>query len=129
MAAPKGTRPPAAGKGRVKGTPNKVTGDLRAMILAALDDAGGQKYLAQQAEANPGAFMTLVGKVLPTTLAGVPGQPIELTIRQITSRVIDADYTDITDAIVEAPVGDEAERRVGAGNAPRLPSAVTTREV
>ena len=32
MPAPKGTRPPNAGKGRVKGTPNKVTAEARAAI-------------------------------------------------------------------------------------------------
>ena len=35
------------------------------MILGALEDAGGQKYLKRQAEENPGPFMTLVAKVLP----------------------------------------------------------------
>ena len=63
----------AAGRktgGRVAGTPNKVTADLRDMILGALADAGGQKYLADQAVKSPGAFMTLVGKVLPTQIAG-----------------------------------------------------------
>lgn len=48
-----------------KGIPNKVTKELKDMILGALDDAGGQKYLALQAIENPGAFMGLVGKVLP----------------------------------------------------------------
>ena len=60
-------KPPNAGKGRVKGVPNKLTKELKAMILGALDDAGGQAYLAQQAQDNPAAFMTLVGKVLPLT--------------------------------------------------------------
>lgn len=58
-------RPPNAGKGRKKGVPNKVTKALKDMILGALDDAGGQDYLAEQAKQNPAAFMTLVGKVLP----------------------------------------------------------------
>lgn len=57
--------PPNAGKGRPKGVLNKVTGDVKAMILGALNDAGGQEYLAIQAVANPGAFMSLIGKVLP----------------------------------------------------------------
>jgi hypothetical protein len=35
------------------------------MILGALDDAGGQDYLAAQAKQNPAAFLTLIGKVLP----------------------------------------------------------------
>jgi hypothetical protein len=51
--------------GRAKGTPNKVTGDLRAMILGALDAAGGQKYLQTQARENPQAFLALVGRTLP----------------------------------------------------------------
>ena len=51
--------------GRVKGTPNKVTGALKDMILTALSNKGGVAYLERQADANPTAFMTLVGKVLP----------------------------------------------------------------
>lgn len=37
--------PPNAGKGRPKGVPNKFTADVKAMILAALDKAGGAEYL------------------------------------------------------------------------------------
>jgi hypothetical protein len=51
--------------GRTKGTPNKTTGALKDMILQALSNKGGIKYLEQQADENPTAFMTLVGKVLP----------------------------------------------------------------
>ena len=40
------------------------------MILGALDKAGGEKYLLRQAEANPVAFMGLLGKVLPLQIAG-----------------------------------------------------------
>jgi hypothetical protein len=36
------------------------------MILGALHKAGGVAYLARQAKESPAAFMTLVGKVLPT---------------------------------------------------------------
>jgi hypothetical protein len=63
--AKRGTRPPNAGKGRPKGAVNKVTGNLRQMILGALDEAGGPAYLAKQAQKNPVAFMALLGKVLP----------------------------------------------------------------
>jgi hypothetical protein len=67
-------RPPAAGKGRVKGTPNKVTRELKEMILQALDGAGGVDYLIQCANEprTASAFLTLVGKVLPMTVQG-PG--------------------------------------------------------
>lgn len=79
MAPPKGTIPPAAGRGRVKGTPNKVTGQLKEMILKALDKAGGVDYLYEQAGENPVAFMTLVGKVLPLQV----GQASELGPLQV----------------------------------------------
>jgi hypothetical protein len=68
MPAPKGTRPPAAGKGRPKGARNKLTRDIRGMILGALSDVGGQKWLVKQAELNPTAFMGLLGKVIPTQI-------------------------------------------------------------
>lgn len=62
---PRGSKPGERRGGRQKGTPNKVTGALKDMILQALDGAGGVAYLQQQATANPTAFLTLVGKVLP----------------------------------------------------------------
>jgi len=64
--AGKGGRIPGAG--RKPGIPNKITGDLKGMILGALAGAGGEAYLQRQADENPGAFLTLIGKVLPTTL-------------------------------------------------------------
>ena len=51
--------------GRKKGVPNKVTGALKDMILQALADSVGVDYLKSQAAANPTAFLSLVGKVLP----------------------------------------------------------------
>lgn len=62
--------------GRVKGTPNKVTASLKDMILQALDQQGGADYLYRQADENPAAFMTLVGKVLPMQVTGAEGGPI-----------------------------------------------------
>lgn len=57
-----------SGQGRPKGAVNKVSKQLKDMILGALDDVGGQTYLAQQAIDEPVAFLGLIGKVLPTTL-------------------------------------------------------------
>lgn len=59
-----------AGMGRPKGSPNKTTALLKDQILGALDRVGGIDYLARQAEENPSAFMTLIGKVLPTQVVG-----------------------------------------------------------
>lgn len=74
-----------AGPGRPKGLPNKTTQALKDMILAALDAKGGVSYLITQADANPTAFLTLVGKVLPLTVAGDPNAPITISI---TRRII-----------------------------------------
>jgi len=68
-----------AGKGRPKGVPNKATKALKEMILGALDDAGGQDYLTKQASENPAAFMTLIGKVLPTQVDAT----VAATVRKI----------------------------------------------
>lgn len=69
--------PPNAGKGRKKGTPNKVTGELRSMILGAVDSyerkdeqgkviaRGGRAFFEDQRDEHPEAFMILVGKCVP----------------------------------------------------------------
>jgi hypothetical protein len=77
MARPKGL--PKTG-GRVAGTPNKATVDLKGMILGALAGAGGEAYLQRQADENPSAFLTLVGKVLPTTLTGDGGGALRIEV-------------------------------------------------
>ncbi|MBO1748903.1 hypothetical protein [Stenotrophomonas indicatrix] len=73
MARPKGL--PKTG-GRQKGVPNRINRDLKEMILGALDQAGGVKYLVAQAHAKPQAFLALVGRVLPMTVASDPENPL-----------------------------------------------------
>lgn len=71
------------GKGRKPGVPNKTTALLKDMILQALDKKGGVKYLMKQADDNPTAFMTLVGRVLPLQVdASVTGEVIGRIIWQ-----------------------------------------------
>jgi len=67
--------------GREKGTPNKATSALKEMILGALSDAGGQQYLVRVAAEQPAAFLTLLGKVLPTTIAGDRSAPLQAVSR------------------------------------------------
>ena len=69
--------------GRAKGTPNKTTAALKDMILQALDQKGGAAYLVRQADENPAAFMTLLGKVLPMQVVGDPDQPLITRIELI----------------------------------------------
>ena len=56
--------------GRVAGTPNKITADLKAAVLVSFDRVGGADYLARQATENPGSYMSLLGRVLPMQVTG-----------------------------------------------------------
>jgi hypothetical protein len=76
-----GTGQPRTGGGSRKGRPNKITAAVKDMIVSALNEVGGVEYLVRQAEENPSAFMTLVGKVLPLQLTGGPnGEAIQIRV-------------------------------------------------
>ena len=70
-----GRRP---GAGRKKGVPNKLSGDLKAMILDALGREGGVKYLRKVAKEDRKAFCALLGRVLPMTVLGDPENPLHV---------------------------------------------------
>jgi len=71
--------------GRKKGTPNKTTALLKDAIIEAATAAGNKEglvgYLTRQADENPAAFMTLLGKVLPMQVTGENGGPVKTTTR------------------------------------------------
>ena len=77
-------------RGRPTGSRNKVPAILKEAIIKAAELAGGEEgltgYLQAQANANPSAFMALLGKVLPLQMAGVDGVrqlvEVELTVVQ-----------------------------------------------
>ncbi|MHB1670016.1 hypothetical protein [Thiomonas sp.] len=58
-----------AGLGRPAGSPNKINAGVKSMILGALDDLGGQAWLMEQAKADPRAFMSLLGRILPSEIS------------------------------------------------------------
>jgi hypothetical protein len=80
---PTGAAAMGAGPGRPKGSTNKTTRALKDMILGALEGAGdaiepgggGQAYLQKQADENPGPFLSLIGKVLPSEINATLGNP------------------------------------------------------
>ena len=88
---PTGAAAMGPGPGRPPGLPNKTTVELKGMILAALDHAGGVEYLVKCAKdpKTAAAFLTLIGKVLPMTIAGA-GANGEHVIVRVERVVIDA---------------------------------------
>jgi len=66
--------------GRQKGSLNKLSADIKAMIVGALEDVGGRDYLAARALAAPAAFLALVGKVLPLQMAGDGGGAVTIEV-------------------------------------------------
>ena len=73
------------GRGRPKGAPNKNTQAIKDMLLAALDEVGGQAYFKRQAEENPTAYMTLIGRIIPSEVkkevTGADGGPIKHSVK------------------------------------------------
>lgn len=85
--AKSGRKPPAV-RGSRKGVPNKNTAQLKEMILTALDGAGGAEYLEARANdpRTASAFLSLIGKVLPMTIANEPGH--EFMVSVIERRIV-----------------------------------------
>ncbi len=53
---------------RPKGSLNTYSKAIKELVMEALDNLGGVKYLEEQAVSNPNAFMSLVGKTMPLAL-------------------------------------------------------------
>jgi hypothetical protein len=69
--------------GRQKGTPNKLTADVKEMVLKALAQAGGVDYLYQRSQDEPKAFLALVGRILPMQVTGEDGGALVIRVQQI----------------------------------------------
>ena len=71
--------------GRQKGTPNKVTGNLKEAILQAAINVGYdgkgknglEGYLQKCAEEDSKTYFGLLGRVIPHVVEGNPDKPIE----------------------------------------------------
>lgn len=66
--------------GRTKGIPNKLSGDLKSMILEALDRAGGVAYIEEVAREDKKAFCALLGRVIPTQVTGEDGGAVQMKV-------------------------------------------------
>jgi hypothetical protein len=65
--------------GKPKGATNKVTAEIKEMVVEALSQVGGVDYLVKRAEdpRTATAFLGLVGKVLPLQVTGADGAPVQ----------------------------------------------------
>jgi hypothetical protein len=64
------------GGGSRKGCPNKMTRDLKEMIVTAVVLEDGVEYLRKCARENPAAFLALVGRAMPLQVHGVDDEPV-----------------------------------------------------
>ena len=79
--------------GRAKGTPNKLTASVKTMILGALNELGGTQYLVEQGRANPSAFLSLVGRVLPMQVDGRVELDVDVNVLAREAQLIDAAFS------------------------------------
>lgn len=80
-------RPPNAGKGRVKGVPNKTTMAVKEALSLAFEGIGGVKALQKWAEGNTTEFYKLWAKMLPTEVKGDFGAGITLVVQSKDERL------------------------------------------
>ena len=70
--------------GRKRGVTNKTTALLKDAVLQAAEAAGDKEgmvgYLTAQAKANPTAFMSLLGRVLPLQNAANDDDGIKIEV-------------------------------------------------
>ncbi len=77
-------KPPNAGKGRVKGVPNKTTTSAREAFTLAFQGIGGTEALKVWASANPTEFFKLYARLIPQEHVGEGGSgPIATVVKHI----------------------------------------------
>lgn len=76
-------RPPNAGKGRPKGTPNKSTAAVKEALALAFQGLGGVARLQSWADENPTEFFKLWSKMLPAEVQASMEHTGELVVRVV----------------------------------------------
>ena len=75
------------GRGRPKGSPNKVAKAAKDAIAAAAEELGGYERIvawAKEDAKNEAAFWsTIYPKLIPVQLSGDPENPLNVTVRRI----------------------------------------------
>ena len=72
------------GSGRVRGTPNKVTADIKQHILNALNDPslGGERWFIRLGQRDLRSMAGLVGKIIPAKVETVDPEETAAKIRE-----------------------------------------------
>lgn len=82
-------KPPNAGKGRVKGVPNKTTASAKAALTEAFDKLGGVPALVKWGQAKPSDFYGIWSKLIPAEikaeLSSPGGGPLEIRVTFVTT--------------------------------------------
>jgi hypothetical protein len=77
-------KPPNAGKGRPKGSPNKLTKSARDAFALAFEQLGGARALGVWAEDNRTEFYKLYARLIPVEHVGEGGTgPIATVVKHI----------------------------------------------
>jgi len=85
----KSRKPPNAGKGRVKGVPNKSTKAVKEALEIAFEGMGGAERLTTWAKSNETEFYKLWVKMLPTDVKA----DVNLHVTKIVSEIVRASDT------------------------------------
>ncbi len=73
-------KPKVPGSGRIKGTSNKNSVEVRKAIESVFQDAGGNAYLLKFAQENPQAFLTQIWvKILPVQVNASVGVNVDFS--------------------------------------------------
>ncbi|MCY1394487.1 hypothetical protein D3C76_497980 [compost metagenome] len=76
--------------GRLKGTPNKATKEVKEALTEAFDKLGGVAALVRWGKDEPGEFYKLWARMLPHEIKQGPPQedPLSLLLQQISGRTL-----------------------------------------
>ncbi|MFY9836528.1 MAG: DUF5681 domain-containing protein [Xanthobacteraceae bacterium] len=114
-------------KGRANGSQNKIPKALKEAILQALEEAGGEggsvEYLTWLAKTNSSAFASLLGKVLPMTIADT-GQNEE-TRYVVTTSIV---WPEDKDGNIVYPSWWEGEKKVIPASSLSYPAGGSRRD-
>ncbi len=101
--------PKTPGSGRQKGHANKITTQVRDMVMRAIEFKGGVDYFIWAAEHQPKAFLALAGKCIPQMVEGNLTIDHKFTLRDFTSlgdpnvRKEDESLNEIIEVQAESP--------------------------